>query len=63
VLTERIERCAAESLALLQRNLVPQGILAATPNAASAARRYTRIFGRDAAICVLAMCDSGVAAL
>jgi hypothetical protein len=27
------------------------------------ARRYTRIFGRDAAICVMAMCGSGVPAL
>jgi len=60
---ERIRACRAASLALLERNLTPHGILAATPGAAAAARRYTRIFGRDAAICVMAMCGSGVAAL
>ncbi|HRP29490.1 MAG TPA: glycoside hydrolase 100 family protein [Burkholderiaceae bacterium] len=58
-----IARCRAASLALLGRNLVPQGILAASPTAAAEARRYTRIFGRDAAICALAMCGSGVDAL
>lgn len=58
-----IEACAQASLALLRRNLTPSGILAASPSAAAQARRYTRIFGRDAAICVLAMCGSGVEAL
>ena len=58
-----IEACSAASLALLRANLTSSGILAATRNAAADARRYTRIFGRDAAICVLAMCDSGDAAL
>jgi hypothetical protein len=58
-----IERCRRESLALLERNLVPQGILAASRTAAAEARRYTRIFGRDAAVCVFAMCGSGVPAL
>ena len=51
------------ALALLQRNLTPHGILAATRSEATEARRYTRIFGRDAAICVLAMCGSGVQSL
>ena len=51
------------SLALLRRNLSPHGILAASRTEAAQARRYTRIFGRDAAICVLAMCGSGVATL
>lgn len=51
------------ALALLLRNSTPQGVLAATPNEASEARRYTRIFGRDAAICVLAMAGSEVPAL
>jgi hypothetical protein len=60
---ELIDRCAAESLRLLERNLGPQGILAATPGEASEARRYTRVFGRDAAVCVLAMAGSGVPAL
>jgi glycogen debranching enzyme len=54
-----VVQCEAESLRLLQRNLTPQGILAATPGALAEARRYTRIFGRDAAICVLAMAGSG----
>lgn len=58
-----IEDGARASLALLQRNLVPQGILAASRTEAAEARRYTRIFGRDAAICALAMCGSGVEAL
>jgi len=55
-----LDRCAVESLRLLQDNLTPQGILAASPTEAAEARRYTRIFGRDAAICVLAMAGSGV---
>lgn len=58
-----IEACSQASLALLQRNLTPQGILAASRTQAAEARRYTRIFGRDAAICVMAMCGSGVPAL
>jgi glycogen debranching enzyme len=58
-----LEHCRQASLELLQRNLTPQGILAATRTPAAEARRYTRIFGRDAAICVLAMCGSGVDAL
>ncbi|MCW7537847.1 glycoside hydrolase [Aquabacterium sp. A7-Y] len=58
-----VERCSRESLRLLQDNLTPQGILAASRTAAAEARSYTRIFGRDAAICVLAMAGSGVEAL
>ncbi|WKB55252.1 amylo-alpha-1,6-glucosidase [Eleftheria terrae] len=58
-----VKRCATESLRLLQDNLTPQGILAASRTAAAEARSYTRIFGRDAAICVLAMAGSGVEAL
>ena len=58
-----IERCRQASLQLLERNLTPQGILAASRTEAAEARRYTRIFGRDAAICALAMCGSGVDAL
>ena len=61
--TASIEACETASLALLKRNLSPHGILAASPNEASVARRYTRVFGRDAAICVLAMCGSGDAQL
>ncbi len=59
----QIEACAQASLDLLQRNLTPHGILAASRTEAAVARRYTRIFGRDAAICVLAMCGSGIEAL
>lgn len=58
-----IETCTQASLVLLQRNLTPHGILAASRTEAAEARRYTRIFGRDAAICVMAMCGSGVPAL
>jgi glycogen debranching enzyme len=58
-----IDTCAKASLELLERNLTPHGILAASRTEAAEARRYTRIFGRDAAICVMAMCGSGVPAL
>jgi hypothetical protein len=59
----RIDDCAAASIALLRRNLCAHGILAASPGKAAEERRYTRIFGRDAAVCVLAMAGSGDAAL
>ena len=58
-----IDACSSASLQLLQQNLSPGGILAASTTAAAEARRYTRVFGRDAAMCVLAMHGSGVAAL
>jgi hypothetical protein len=51
------------ALALLRENLTPQGILAARRSPQAEARRYTRIFGRDAAICILAMTASGDARL
>lgn len=54
-----IDECALRSVELLRRNLTPHGILAASRTEAAEARRYTRIFGRDAAVCVLAMCGSG----
>lgn len=61
----RSSREAARSAAieLLRRNLTPQGILAASRTQQAEARRYTRIFGRDAAICVMAMAGSGDAVL
>ncbi|MEO8299546.1 MAG: glycoside hydrolase 100 family protein [Burkholderiales bacterium] len=59
----QIEACAQASLALLRSNLTSHGILAASRTEAAIARRYTRIFGRDAAICILAMCGSGDAEL
>ena len=58
-----IQACTQAALKLLQANLTPHGILAAARTEAAEARRYTRIFGRDAAICVMAMCGSGVDAL
>jgi len=58
-----IDACVQASLALLRRNLSPHGILAASRTEAAVARRYTRIFGRDAAVCVLAMSGSGDALL
>jgi len=58
-----IDACTQASLTLLQRNLTPHGILAASRTEAAEARRYTRIFGRDASICAMAMCGSGIDAL
>jgi glycogen debranching enzyme len=58
-----IDRCTDESLALLAANLTPQGILAARRSRQAEARAYTRIFGRDAGVCALAMAGSGVPAL
>lgn len=58
-----IEGCERASLELLTRNLTPHGILAASRIEAAVARRDTRIFGRDAAICVMALCGSGMPAL
>jgi len=60
---ELVEACAVESVRLLERNLTPHGILAASVTPAAEARSYDRIFGRDAAICVLGMLDSGSALL
>ena len=54
-----IERCRERSIALLLKNLVPEGMLAATPGSQSAARGYVAIFGRDAAICAIGMALSG----
>ena len=61
--TTLLAECTRASLALLEANCTPHGILAASRTQAAEARRYTRIFGRDAAICVMAMCGSGVPAL
>jgi hypothetical protein len=61
--SQLIERCAVESLRLLEANLTPQGILAARRSAEAEARSYTRIFGRDAGVCTLAMAGSGLPAL
>jgi len=56
---ELIDICRERSIALLKRNLSPEGILAATPGPQAASRGYTCVFGRDAAICALGMALSG----
>src|ERR1700684_2460257 len=53
-----LEACHQRSVALLQRNLAPEGILAASPGARARARGYTSICGRDAAVCAIAMAVS-----
>ncbi len=58
-----VERCRAESVRLLERNLSPAGIRAATPSARADERGYSAIFGRDAAVCALGMAVSGEPAL
>jgi len=58
-----LERASLESTRLLEANLSARGISAARRNAAADARSYNQIFGRDAAICALAMAGSGVDAL
>jgi glycogen debranching enzyme len=58
-----VARCTDASLALLAGNLTDRGIMAARRSAPSEARAYTKVFGRDAALCALAMAGSGVAAL
>jgi glycogen debranching enzyme len=60
---ELLAECRARSIALLRRNSTPAGVLAATPAPRAAARGYTAIFGRDAAICALGMAVSGDRAL
>jgi hypothetical protein len=56
---ELVERCRAESLRLLERNLSRAGILAATPGPHASERGYAAIFGRDAAVCAIGMALSG----
>jgi hypothetical protein len=58
-----IDECACRAIALLQRNLSPRGILAATPAPRARARGYTAVFGRDAAVCAIGMALSGDARL
>ena len=57
--SELIERCRAESIRLLHRNLTPAGVLAASRAPDTEARGYTAIFGRDAAVCAIGMALSG----
>lgn len=54
-----LDECWQQALALLRRNLTPHGILAASRTPRAESRHYDCIFGRDAAICALAMVRSG----
>lgn len=54
-----LEAAHDRAVALLERNLTPHGILAATPGARARARGYTAIFARDAAVCAIGMALSG----
>lgn len=54
-----IETCRQQAIELLRLNLTPEGILASHPGARAAARGYTAIFGRDAAVSALGMALSG----
>lgn len=54
-----VQTAIEESLLLLHNNLTSFGIAAAARTRKSAHRGYTCIFGRDAAICALAMIMSG----
>jgi glycogen debranching enzyme len=58
-----LDTCSSRSVELLERNLTPDGILAASPGARADRRGYTAIFGRDAAVCAIGMALSGNAAL
>src|SRR5579872_5232008 len=54
-----LAQCHERSVELLQRNLTPAGILAATPGERAGKRGYAAIFGRDAAVCAIGMALSG----
>lgn len=60
---ELLETSTRASINLLKDNLTSSGILAASRSKAAESRSYTRVFGRDAAICVLAMAGSGIPSL
>ncbi len=55
--------CRDRAIELLRRNLTPAGTLAATPGGRAEKFGYTAIFGRDAAICSIAMALTGEADL
>ncbi len=55
--------CRERAIALLDANLTRHGMLACAPSARAAARAYTTVFARDAAICALGMAASGDASL
>ncbi|HSD59807.1 MAG TPA: glycoside hydrolase 100 family protein [Burkholderiales bacterium] len=58
-----VRACREESLRLLRENLTAHGILAAAGTPRAARRGYDRIFGRDAAVCAIAMALAGDADL
>jgi hypothetical protein len=58
-----LSECRVRAMELLERNVAPEGIRAATPAAHATKRGYGAIFGRDAAICALGMAESGHAGL
>ena len=58
-----LAECRARAIELLLANLTPEGIQAASPGRKAAARGYTAIFGRDAAVCAIGMAVSGDARL
>jgi|GEM_PF-3977771 hypothetical protein len=58
-MTLSISTSVEAAIALLHRNLTPAGVLAASASPRAAKRNYTRIFGRDHAICALGMAVSG----
>src|SRR5262245_8949289 len=55
---ELIDQCRVRAIALLERNLSPHGILAATPSPRATSRGYAAVFTRDAAVCALGMAMS-----
>lgn len=57
--TKLLRKCRRRAIELLQANLTPAGVLAASPTERAAERGYTAIFGRDAAVCALGMALSG----
>jgi glycogen debranching enzyme len=50
--------CRERAIALLHSNLTRHGMLASAPSPRAAARAYTTVFARDAAICALGMLAS-----
>ena len=58
-----LAECRARATALLEANLTRHGMRASTANPQAAARAYTAVFARDAAICALGLAVSGDRAL
>ena len=54
-----LESCHRHSVDLLKRNSTPGGVLAASSGPRADKRGYLAIFGRDAAVCAIAMSLSG----